>query len=120
MCVIYISFCSLASKTRIDVVELIVRKYLLLWWSFCVLEVIFYSLIKFQDKNKFKCTNEAAIGKSVEIAYSDNILIDLQYEAASYCLPQKKSSFLRFFVHKTRTDAQQLLPVQTGLYWYDE
>ena len=26
-------------------VELIARKYLLLWWSFCVLEVTFYSLI---------------------------------------------------------------------------
>ena len=43
--VIYISFYSLASRTRIDAVELIVRKYLLLWWSFCVLEVKFYSLI---------------------------------------------------------------------------
>ena len=36
---------------RIDAVEVIVRKYLLLWWSFCVLEVTlhlevtFYSLI---------------------------------------------------------------------------
>ena len=36
------------------------------------LEVIFYSLIKFQDKNKFKCTNEAAIRKSLEIANSNN------------------------------------------------
>ena len=34
-----------ASIIRIDAVELIVRKYLLLWWSACVLEVIFYSLI---------------------------------------------------------------------------
>ena len=39
--VIYISF-SLASRTRIDAV--IVRKYLLLWWSLCDLEVTFYSL----------------------------------------------------------------------------
>ena len=39
--VIYISFYSLASRTRIDAVELIVRKYLLLWWSFCVLKVTF-------------------------------------------------------------------------------
>ena len=65
-------FYSLASRTRIDSVELIVRKYLLLWWSFCVLEVTFYSLISFQDRNKFICTNEAAIGKSLEIANSDN------------------------------------------------
>ena len=42
---IYISFYSLTSRTRIDAVELILRKYLLLWWSFCVLEVTFYSLI---------------------------------------------------------------------------
>ena len=51
MRVIYISFYSLASRTRIDAVERIVRKYLLLWQSFCVLEVTFYSLILFQDKN---------------------------------------------------------------------
>ena len=31
----------LASRTRIGAVELIVRKHLLLWWSFCVLEVIY-------------------------------------------------------------------------------
>ena len=42
--VIYISFDSLASRTRIDAVELIVREYLLLWWSFCDLEVTTYSL----------------------------------------------------------------------------
>ena len=57
-CVIYISFNSLASRTRNDAVELFVRKYSLLWWSFCVLEVIFYSLIQFQDKNTFKCTTK--------------------------------------------------------------
>ena len=34
--VIYTSFYSLASTTRIDAVELILRKFLLLWWSFCV------------------------------------------------------------------------------------
>ena len=43
----YISFYLLASRTRIDVVELIAKKYLLLWLSFCVLEVTFYSLILF-------------------------------------------------------------------------
>ena len=42
--VIYISFDSIASRS-IDAVELIVRKYLLLRWSFSVLEVTFYSLI---------------------------------------------------------------------------
>ena len=36
------------------------------------LEVTFYSLILFQNKNKFKCTNEAAIGKSLEITNSIN------------------------------------------------
>ena len=40
---------------------------------FLCLEVTFYSLIKFQDKNKFKCTNEAAIGKSLEIVINDNL-----------------------------------------------
>ena len=42
------------------------------------------------------------------------------YEAAAYYLPQKKSTFLRFFFYKTRADTQQVLPVQTGLYLYDE
>ena len=27
---------------------------------------------QFRDNNRFKCTNEAAIGKSLEIANSDN------------------------------------------------
>ena len=69
--VIYISFYSLAFRTRIDAVELIVKKDLMLWWSFSILEVTFYSLLQFQDKNKFKCTIEAAIRKSLEIANSD-------------------------------------------------
>ena len=43
--VIYICFFSLTFRTCIDAVELIVREYLLLWWSFYVLEVTFYSLI---------------------------------------------------------------------------
>ena len=70
--VIYISFYLLTSKTRNDTAELIGRKNLLLWWSFCVLEVIFYSLIWFQDKNGFISTNNAAIIKSLKIAYSDD------------------------------------------------
>ena len=54
----------------------------------------------------------------MEIAYSDNILIDLW--GCSLLFATKKELFSRFFVYKTRTDAQQVLPVQTGLYWYDE
>ena len=50
MRVICISFYSLAFRTRLDVVEQIVRKYLLLWWSVCVFEVTFYSLIYFNIK----------------------------------------------------------------------
>ena len=68
----YIFFYSLASRTRTDAVELNVRKYFLVWWSFFALEVTFYSLIEFQDKNRFKCTNETSIGKSVDIANGDN------------------------------------------------
>ena len=70
--VIYISFYSLTSRTRNKTVELIVRKYLLLWWSFCALEVTFYNVIQFQDKNKFKCINKAAIEESLETANSNN------------------------------------------------
>ena len=36
------------------------------------MEVTFYYLIELQDKIMFKCTNEAAIGKSLEIANSNN------------------------------------------------
>ena len=43
--IIYISLYSLTTRTRIGAVELIVRIYSLLWGSFCVLEVTFYSLI---------------------------------------------------------------------------
>ena len=47
--VICIFLYSLAFRACIDVVGLIVRKYLLLWWSFCVLEVTFCSLISFPE-----------------------------------------------------------------------
>ena len=43
--VIYISVFSLNSRTGNDAVELIVKKNLLLWLSFSVMEVTFYSLI---------------------------------------------------------------------------
>ena len=56
-----------------------------------------------------KCTNEAAIGKSLEIVNSDN---QQTYEAAAYYLPQKKATFFAFF-YKTRANMQQVLPVQT-------
>ena len=49
-CYLWLRPNKLLTYLLIDAVELIVRKYLLLWWSFCVLEVTFYSLIKFQDK----------------------------------------------------------------------
>ena len=53
MRVIYISFYSLASRKRIDAVELIARKYLLLWWSFCVLaEVGTNNIISKAQRNK--------------------------------------------------------------------
>ena len=56
--------------------------------------------------------NEAAIGKSLEIANSDSWWT---YEAAGYYLPQKKALFFAFF-DKTRANTHQVLPVQTGLY----
>ena len=40
-------------------------------------------------------------------------------QAAQYYLPQKEFTFFAFF-HKTRANTQQVLPVQTGLYRYDE
>ena len=52
----------------------------------------------------------------MEIANSDNWYI---YEAAGYYLPQKRATFFAFF-YKTSANAQQVLPVQTGLYWYYE
>ena len=78
--------------------------------------LVFYSLIPFHDKNKFKRTNEAAIGKPLKIANSDNLWT---YEAAAYYLPQKRALFFAFF-DKTRANTQQVLSVQTGLFWYDE
>ena len=44
---------------------------------------------------------------------------ELTYEAADYYLPQKRASFFAFF-YKIRANAQQVFPVQTGLYRYDE
>ena len=72
MCVIYISLYSLAFRARIDVVELIVRKnFLLRWYFLCFGSYILQSNL-ISRQNKFKCTNEAAIGKSLEIANRNN------------------------------------------------
>ena len=68
-----------------------------------------------QDKNKFKCANEAAIGKSLEIVNNDNYT----YESAGYYSPQKRALFFALF-YKTRADTQQVLSVQSGLYQYDK
>ena len=46
-------------------------------------------------KNRFKYTNEAAIGKSLEIANSNNYKT---YEAAGYYLPQKRAPFFAFSI----------------------
>ena len=56
------------------------------------------------------------MGKSLEIANSDN---KKTYEAAGYYLPQKNAPFFALF-YKTRASTQQVLPVQTSLYRYDE
>ena len=40
-------------------------------------------------------------------------------EAAAYYLSQKRACFFAFF-YKTRAYTQQVLPVQTVLYRYDE
>ena len=61
-----------ASATRNDNVELIVKKNISQWRSFCVLEVTFYGIIWFQDKNRLICTKKAAIGKCLEVANCDN------------------------------------------------
>ena len=54
----------------------------------------------------------------MEIANSDN-LMELQYEAAAYYLQQKRAPFFSFF-NETRANTHYVLPVQTGLYRYDE
>ena len=43
----FLQFCAdvFYEQPLIDAVELIVKKYLLLWWSLYVLEVTFYNLI---------------------------------------------------------------------------
>ena len=41
------------------------------------------------------------------------------YEAAAYYLPRKRAPFFALF-YKTRAYTQQVLPVQTGLYQYNE
>ena len=58
--------------------------------------------------------NEAAIKKSLEIANSDNYS-----ETAAYYLSQRRAPFFALF-YKTCANTQQVLPVQTGLYRYDE
>ena len=56
------------------------------------------------------------MGKSLDIVNTDN---ELTYEAAAYHLPQKRAPFFAFF-YQTRANKQQVLPVQTDLYRYDE
>ena len=49
---------------------------------------------------------------------SSNALTKLQSENLRK-LPQKRAPIFAFF-YKTRANTQQVLPVQTGLYQYDE
>ena len=43
----------------------------------------------------------------------------LQHSAAAYYLPQKRAPFFALF-YKTRANTLQVLPMETGLYRYDE
>ena len=61
--------------------------------------------------------NEAAIEKFLEIANSDITNRPMRLQLIT-C--HKKKSFLLSFFDKTRTNMQQVSPVQTGLYRYDE
>ena len=68
------------------------------------------------NKNKFKCTNQAAIGKPLEIVNSNNIrLIRLQV-----IICHKKRALFFALLCKTHANTQQVLPVQTGLHRYDK
>ena len=59
----------------------------------------------------FKCTNEAAIGKSLEIANSD---INRSMRLQIIICHKKRAPFLAF-LYETRANTQEVLPVQNGL-----
>ena len=63
--------------------------------------------------------NEAAMGKFLETANSSKFNRPIRLQTYKNYLPQKRASFFAFF-YKTRANTQQVLPVQTGLYLYDE
>ena len=71
--VIYISFYLLTFRTRNDTLELIVKEtYIaIVFFFFCFGSCIFQSNLILRS-NWFKCTNEDVIGKSLEIANSNN------------------------------------------------
>ena len=70
---------------------------------------------KLHDKKRFKCTNEAAIGKPLEIANSDN---NRPIRLQLIICPKTELLFSIFY--EIRANMQQVLPAQIGLYQYDE
>ena len=117
MSILYISFYSLTSRTRIHTVELFVRKNLLLWWSFSVLEGTFYSL----NNLKINIIGLNALSKqrSENLQKLRTIIIERPMRL-QFIICHKKELFSLFFFYKTRANTQQVLPVQAGLYQYDE
>ena len=81
-----------------------------MFWKFCLtvqfnfkIKVDLNALMKLQSKNLWKLQT-AIINRPMKL----QLII---------C---HKKELLRFFFYKTRADTQQVLPVQTGLYQYDE
>ena len=71
----------------------------------------------FKKKTSSNALTIAAIGKPLQIANINNN--SQTSEAAAYYLSQKIPLFFALF-YKTRANTQQVLPVQTGSYRYDE
>ena len=113
MRVIYISFHSLASRTRFDAVELIVRKYLLLWWSLCVSKVTVYSLISFQDKNKIKCSTKLRL-KNLWKLGTAIINIPLRLQVIICHIKELLPSLFSIKLELIRNKCYQYKPVCTG------
>ena len=110
---------------------------------------LYFTVYLILGKNRFICTNEAAIEKYLEVANCDCRLLFAAVSQFNSSKPTlilhtcmikvifaafiiapahliqrllflSGSFVLRFFFYNARTNAQQVLPKQTGLYRYDE
>ena len=114
MRVICISFYSLASTTRIDAVELDRKKIFIAMVVF-----LFFGSYSLPSNLVFKIKIGPNALTKLRSEYLWKLRTEFDLMRMQLIICHKKELLSSLF-YKTRACMQQVLPVQTGLYWYNE